>query len=382
VGNDMAPYQLYNTYNISKDPLGNTTASRGDVLYDINVKSELIKSFEAGLEMRFFDNRLGFDFSVYKSNATRQLIDLPMDNLSGYSARKINAGDIENKGLELMVDGKILRNSNGFNWNAMVNFSMNRNLVKAITPDVSIYSLGGYDVVNIVAQTGQLYGTIYGNTFNRVNDKSSPYNGKLILSDAGLPTISQTKANLGNQGATSLLGFTNSFSFKNLDFSFLIDARFGGKIFSGTLAHMEAIGTSNKTVVNGDRNNILVDGVVLNTTTNQYQKNTTAVSPQNYWSVVAGNGNLGVTEANLYDASNIRVRNVQLSYNFSKSLLARTGIQRAKIGVSANNVWLIKSHMNGLDPESVYATGSNATGFENGSAPTTRTILLNLTIGF
>jgi hypothetical protein len=178
------------------------------------------------------------------------------------------------------------------------------------------------------------------------------------------------------------LGVTNSFSYKSFDFSFLVDARFGGKIFSGTLAHMQALGTASNTVVNGERNNIVVDGVVLNTTTNQYEKNTTAVSPQNYWNVVAGNGNLGVTEANIYDASNIRVRNVQLNYNFSKSLLAHVGIQRAKIGASVNNLWLIQSHMNGMDPESVYATGSNATGFENGSAPTTRTVLLNLTVGF
>ncbi|WP_255496122.1 SusC/RagA family TonB-linked outer membrane protein [Mucilaginibacter sp. FT3.2] len=382
VGNDMDPYQLYNTYTIGKDPLGNTTASRGDVLYNPNVKSELIKSYEAGLEMRFFDSRLGFDFSVYKSNATNQLITLPLDNLSGYTGKIINAGNIQNKGLELMLDGKIVRNNNGFNWNAMVNFSMNRNQVKALTPDVSIYPLGGYDVVSIVAQTGQLYGTIYGTVFNRVNDPSSPYNGKLILSGTGLPTVSQTKSNLGSQGASSLLGFTNSFSYKSFDLSFLIDARFGGKIFSGTLAHMEAIGTSNKTVVNGDRANMVVDGVVLDPTTNKYQANTASVSPQNYWAAVAGNGNLGVTEANLYDASNIRVRSVQLSYNISKSLLARTGIQRAKIGMSVNNLWLIKSHMNGMDPESIYATGSNATGFENGSAPTTRTVLLNLTVGF
>jgi TonB-linked SusC/RagA family outer membrane protein len=382
VGNDMDPYNLYNTYTIGKDPLGHTTASRGDVLLDPTVKSELIKSYEAGLEMRLFDSRLGFDFAVYKSNATRQLIELPMDNLSGYTARKINAGDIQNKGLELMVDGKILRSNTGFNWNAMVNFSMNRNLVKSITPDVKIYPLGGYDDIAVVAEENQLYGTIYGSVFARVEDPNSPYNGKLILTAAGLPTVDPDKAKLGSQQATSLLGVTNSFSYKGFNFSFLVDARFGGKIFSGTLAHMEAVGNSNLTVVNGAREDMLVDGVVLNTTTNQYQPNTVKVSPQNYWAATAGRGNLGVTEANLYDASNIRVRNVQLSYDISKSLLSGIGIQRARVGVSANNVWLIKSHMNGLDPESVYATGSNATGFENGSAPTTRTVLLNLTIGF
>jgi TonB-linked SusC/RagA family outer membrane protein len=378
VGNDLQPYQLYNTYTISKDPNSNTNASRNDILFDPTVKSELIKSYEAGLEMRFFDSRLGFDFAVYKSNATRQLIDLPMDNLSGYTARKINAGDIQNKGLELMVDGKILRSHDGINWNTTVNFSLNRNLVKSITPDVTQYPLGSYDNVSVLAQAGQLYGVIYGSSFKRVNDPSSPYNGQLLLTEAGLPQVGDNKV-LGNQQATSLLGVTNSFSYKGVNFSFLIDARFGGKIFSSTLAHMEASGTSNLTVVNGDRANMVVPGVIQSGST--YVQNTKEVNPQLYWQAVT-TGNQGITEANLYDASNIRVRNVQLSYDLSKRLLSGIGIQRARVGVSANNLWLIKSHMNGMDPESVYATGSNATGYESGSAPTTRTFLLNLTIGF
>lgn len=379
VGNDMEPYSLYNTYSISKDPNNNTNASRNDVLFDPNVKSELIKSYEAGLEMRFFDSRLGFDFAVYKSNATRQLIDLPLDNLSGYTARKINAGDIQNKGLELMVDGKILRSNDGFNWNAMVNFSINRNLIKSITPDVTKYPLGSYDNVSVLAETNQLYGGIYGTSFQRVNDPTSQYNGQLILSDAGLPLVNPEIKLLGNQQATSLLGITNSFSYKGVNFSFLIDARFGGKIFSSTLAHMEASGTSANTVVNGDRKSFIVAGVTQSGST--YVENKVEITPQQYWAAVT-TGNQGVTEANLYDASNIRVRNVQLSYDLSKNFLSGIGIQRARVGVSANNLWLIKSHMNGLDPESVYAAGGNATGYESGSAPTTRTFLLNLTIGF
>jgi TonB-linked SusC/RagA family outer membrane protein len=381
VGNDMDPYQLYNTYSIGKDANGNTTASRGDVLYDSTVKSELIKSFEAGLEMRFFESRLGFDFAVYKTNATRQLINLPMDALSGYSFRKINAGDIQNKGLELMVDGKII-STQSFNWNTTVNFSINRNTVKYLYNGVTQYSLGGFDNLSVVAETGKLYGEIYGSSFLRVKDANSPYKGQLILDANGLPQVDPVNTSLGNQQASSLLGITNSFSYKNFDFSFLIDARFGGKIFSGTIANMEQAGTSDKTVVNGSRDNMLVSGVVLNTTTNQYQPNTVKTTSQNYWTAVAGPGNIGVTEANLYDASNIRIRNVQLNYNLPNSLAAHIGAQRAKIGVSANNVWLISSHMNGMDPESSYATGSNAVGFESGAFPTTRTILFNLTVGF
>lgn len=381
VGNDMEPYQLYNTYTIGKDANGNTTANRNDVLYDPTVRSELIKSFEAGLEMRFFDSRLGFDFAVYKTNATRQLINLPMDQLSGYSFRKINAGDIQNKGLELMVDGKIIRNES-FNWNTTVNFSINRNTVKYLANGVTQYPLGGFDDLSIVAETGKLFGEIYGSKFLRVKDANSPYNGQLLLDANGLPQVDPERARLGNQQASSLLGITNSFSYKNFDFSFLVDARFGGQIFSGTIANMEQYGTSDRTVVNGSRDDMLVSGVVLNTTTNQYQPNTVKTTAQNYWTVVAGHGNIGVTEANLYDASNIRIRNVQLNYNLPSKLVSHIGAQRAKIGISANNVWLISSHMNGMDPESSYATGSNAVGFESGAFPTTRTILFNLTVGF
>ena len=95
-----------------------------------------------------------------------------------------------------------------------------------------------------------------------------------------------------------------------------------------------------------------------------------------------GATNVGIVEANLYDASNIRLRNVQLSYALPAKLLSRTPVQRASIGFSCNNVWLISSHLKGIDPESVFATNTNATGFENGSAPTTRTFLFNLSVSF
>lgn len=382
VGNDLEPYRLYNTYSINKDPNGNTTASRGNILLNPAVRSELIKSYELGTEMRFFKSRIGFDLSLYKSNATRQLIDLPMDPLSGYSAKKINAGDIENKGIEAMVDARVFNNPDSFNWNFSLNYSANKNIVKALADDVPTYPLGGFDEVQVKAVVGKKYGEIYGTQYLRVSDTSSPFYGQLLLSDAGLPKKDPTPVRLGNQQATALFGITNSFSYKGIGFSFLVDARFGGKVFSGTLADMQQNGTAFNTVINGDRANIVVDGVVLNATTKQYEQNTAEVTPQEYWVAVAGADNLGITEANLYDASNIRLRNVQLSYNVPVKFLSNTPIQSVKIGASCNNVWLIKSHMNGLDPESVFATGTNATGFENGSAPTTRSFLFNLTIGF
>jgi TonB-linked SusC/RagA family outer membrane protein len=381
VGNDLPAYQLYNTYGIGKDPNGNTVASRNQVLLDPNVQSELIKSFEIGTELRILQNRIGLDFSWYKSNATKQLIDLPMDPQSGYSAKKINAGDIQNTGIEIMLDGRILNNPSSVNWNMAFNFSTNNNTVEELAEGVTKYALGGFDDVAVLAVVGAKYGEIYGTRFNRVKDQSSTDFGKIILNAQGLPTRDPEIVRLGNQQAKALLGVTNSFDYKGIGFSFLIDARFGGEIFSATQVAMQANGTAAVTAPGGNRDNFVAEGVVSNGS-GGFVKNTIAVTPQAYWRAVATANNLGVTEANIYDATNIRLRNVQLSYELPRKFLAKSPIQKAKVGISCNNVWMIKSHVRGIDPESVYATNTNATGFENAGLPTTRTFLFNLTLSF
>lgn len=381
VGNDLAPYQLYNTFNIGKDPNGNTTAGRNGVLLDPNVRSELIKSLELGTEIRFLNNRIGLDLSYYKSNATRQLIDLPMDALSGYTAKKVNAGDIQNQGVELVVDGRVVGKPGGFNWNTSLNYSHNNNTVEALSEGVTKYALGGFDDVSVLAVVGQKYGEIYGTRYNRVKDVNSPYFDQIILDANGLPTRDPEIVRLGNQQASSMIGFTNTFEYKGFGLSFLFDARIGGQIFSATQVALQASGSAAVTAPNGARDNFVVAGVVSNGS-GGFVNNTKAVTPQQYWLAVATANNLGITEANIYDASNIRLRNVQLSYSLSPKLLAKTPIKNAKFGVSCNNVWLIKSHMNGIDPESVYATNSNATGFENAGLPTMRNFLINLSLGF
>lgn len=382
VGNDMDPYQLYNYYWIGNDPRGVTIAGRNNTLYDPFVRSELIKNMEFGAELRFFKNRLGIDFTTYKSNATNQLINLAMDPLSGYEFRKINSGNIQNSGIELVVDGKIFTNPDGLLWNVTANYSTNKNKIVSIHDSVSKYGLGGYDDISIIAEEGKLYGEIYGTQYTRITDKTSPYFGQVLLSDQGLPTRDPISVYLGNQQPKAMIGLTNTFGYKGIVLSFQIDGRFGGKMFSGTLADMQQTGTSSMTVVNGARDKFVVDGYVYNSTSKTYEKNTKEVTPQQYWTATAGANNLGITERNMYDATNVRLRNIQLGYELPSKFLGRTGIQKAKVGLSCNNVWMIKSYMNGMDPESVFATGTNAVGFENGSAPTIRTILVNLALTF
>jgi len=383
-GNDLSPYSLYNVYYTGTDPNGNTTATRNGTLFNDSVKNELIKSYEAGAELRFFQNKIGIDVSFYKSNAVNQLITLPMDPLSGYSGRIINAGNIQNKGIEITADARILDNPKSLNWNMAVNFSHNKNTVPSIYPGVDQYTLpgGSIDIFKILAVAGQPYGEIYGTKLLRVTDPKDANYGKLILTNNGLPKATTDISRLGNQQATALLGFNNSFSYKGFGLSILLDARFGGKIFSQTLDNMERNGTAAITVNNGSRDSMIVQGVVLDPNSNQYVPNTSKISTQQYWGATAGAGNSGITEVNLYDATNVRIRNIQLSYNFPKKMLGNSFLQKAMVSVSCTNVWLITSHMHGLDPESVYAAGTPAVGFENASPPTSRIFYVNLSLGF
>jgi len=382
VGNDMDAYQLYNTYSIGSDPQGYTTVSTKGTLYNENVRSELISSWEAGAEVRFFNNRLGFDFAWYKSNARRQLLNLPMDPMSGYSSKKINAGDIQNSGIELMMNARPVETKSGFTWDLMVNFSKNSNKIIKLTPDIKLYSLGGYDNVQVYATAGGYYGEIWGTQFKRVTDETSPYYGKMIVTKDGLPTGDTEKVKLGSQQPDALLGVSSSFGYKGWSLSFLVDSRFGGSIFSGTNRSLQATGNAAATVKNGERPDMVLDAVYLDDSKN-YQVNKSSITTQQYWeTVTTSTGNLGIGEANVYSATNIRLRNVSLSYALSKKMLAKTIFQQVKVGVSCNNVWMIKSHLNGVDPESVYATSTNATGFESGGSPTSRNYLFNITLGF
>lgn len=376
-GNSLEPYELYNTFVIKKDPNGNVSAERKKILYDKDVRSERLKTFEVGLDVKLF-NRVSLDVSYYNTKATDQLINLPMNPLSGYEKRKINAGGLQNQGLEIVLNSDIIKSAN-FTWNTNINFSTMTSKIDKIDGQVTKYSLGGFDDVSIFAEVGRKYGAIYGSRFKRVNDANSPYHGKLIVDGNGAPQKEDGLFYLGNQSPDALFGFTNSFAYKNFGLSFQIDGRIGGEFFSGTQASLQRNGLAADTAPGGARNNFTVDGVVINN--GNYSTNTKEISQQDYWTAVTS-GNLGVTEQNVYDATNIRLRNIQLSYNFPKAMFERFVIKSAKVSVTANNVWMMYSKAKGIDPESVFAISSNAVGFENFAFPTMRSYLFTLTLGF
>ena len=374
VGNDLDPYQLYNVYTISKDAYGNSMASAGSTLFDSSVKSELIKSWEVGADLRFFNNRFGIDAAWYKTNATNQLLNIPMDAFSGYESRKVNAGNIQNQGFELSLNGAIMQTASGFNWDAQAHFSLNRSKILELTEGVTVYDIKTVDVLQIAATEGGKYGDIYGQKFIR-------HNGQIVVGEDGLPLITTDKELIGNQNPDWMLGFTNSFSYKGFDLSFLIDFRIGGEIYSATTSSLHKNGNAAGTVVNGDRAEFVVPNSIMRKG-DEYVKNDVAVTPQRYWERIASSGNYGLPEVFTYDATNIRLRNITLGYTFNKDLLKKTPFQKLRLSATCNNVWMITSHLPGIDPESIAATNTNAIGFENGSAPTNRSYTFNLTVGF
>ena len=381
VGNDLDPYQLYNNFTVGKDENGNTTAAPGNVLYDSSVRSELIKSWEAGFDIRFFNNRLGLDAAWYKTNATRQLLNLPMDPFSGYSSRKVNAGNIQNEGIEISLNGLILDNPKGLSWNSTAQFSLNRNKIIDLYPGVTLYDIKTLDAIQIVAVQGSYYGDIYGQTFQRVEDKNDPNYGKIIVGEDGLPLITTGKSKVGNQSPDWMLGWTNSFSYKGFNLSFLVDFRIGGDLYSATASNLYTRGNAAGTVVNGERQDFIVPNSVVQTP-NGYTENKVPVTHQNYWERIGSTGNYGLPEMYTYDATNIRLRNITLGYDFNKAMLKNTPFQRLRLSATCNNVWMIHYNLPGIDPESVSATNTNATGFENGAAPTSRSFTFNVTVGF
>jgi TonB-linked SusC/RagA family outer membrane protein len=379
VGNDLPPYQLYNTYSIGTNFFDYKTINSGSVLYNQDVQNELIKESELGLDLKLFDNRFGLDLTFYKKNATNQLLNLPVPNETGYSSKIINAGNIQNQGTELMAYADVLRSTRGLSWRIILNYSKNENTILELAEGIANYSLGGSEHVNVYATVGGNYGDIWGRRLNRVTDETSPYFDQIIVDANGLPTRTNDKFLLGTQQPDWLGGIANELSYKNVSLRFLIDMRKGGDIYSGTSANNYWYGTALETADN-DRADFVVPNSVISDGQGGYTENTKLIKPQHYWQRVAGRD--GAAEEFLYDATNVRLREVTLSYNLGNKVLSKTPFTRATFSFVGRNLWLIQNNLPGVDPESVYGTNTNAPALETGPAPTTRSLGFNVILGF
>jgi TonB-linked SusC/RagA family outer membrane protein len=327
-------------------------------------------TMEAGIEARLFNSRLGLDITVYDRTTTNDIVNASVPYASGYTSVALNVGKIKNKGIELLVNGGIIRGGD-FSWDASYNMAYNDNKVLKIADDLSSIFLPG---ATTRTQNGGIYhfegmpfGMIAGNRA-KTNEK-----GQIVYNSAtGIP-LQGPLTTLGRGVPPLTMGLTNNFSYKGINFSFLLDGKFGAQVYSATNAYGTLYGLDKRTVENGVREKgIAVSGVDQNGA--PYSG---TVSAQTYYTTIWST----LTDQFVTDADFIKLRQVIIGYTLPKSLLGKVPVQSVSLSLVARNLLLIYNTARNIDPESSYSN-SNAQGLENFGLPTTRSYGLNLLARF
>tara|TARA_R110000737_G_scaffold3639_1_gene12253 strand:+ start:65 stop:1807 length:1743 start_codon:yes stop_codon:yes gene_type:complete len=379
VGNS-APFDfLYDTYNVNIPP-GAPSTSVDNEKKNPNLKPEKTESFELGLEMKFLRNRLSFDLAYYQTNSVDQIFGVPVSRATGYEKKILNAGEIENKGVELSISGNPVRTDN-FSWTAMVNWTKNKNEVVSLEDGIQTLQLGDFQGgVTLNAEVGQPYGVIYGTDYTYLNGERvvDPADGQYIKT-------STSDQNIGDTNPDWLMGISNKFNYKEFSLSFLIDIQQGGSIFSLDQYYGLATGLYAETAFINDlgnpvRNTLADGGGFINEGVNpDGATNTSRIRADRFGAFGYRRGL--PDKAFVYDASYVKLREVALTYNLPSKLLANTFLTNASLSVIGSNLWIIDKDLPHADPESGLSAG-NLQGYSVGSLPTTRDFGVNLKLQF
>lgn len=411
VGADANPYQLATVFTSETAFNGNPLQSSSTIGMNSNLKPENTSSIEAGFEAAFWDNRLYLDFTYYKTDSRNQILKLATTAASGYTSQVRNAGHIRNRGYEIQLGAVPIQTSKGFRWNLDLNYGANSSKVvklddEGLITSYQLYSSG----IQILASVSEAYGTLFGTSYVR------DANGNVVVDANGLPKISTTNKTLGKFTPDWTGGISNTFSYRSLSLSFLIDASVGGSIFSntnktgkytGVLAntlsgrdaehgglwyYTDAMGNNVRlpespsysvssdglyyAQVNGQSTRVYQDGIMVEGVTESGSKNEEVVSAEKYYHRI-----YSIAEANVYDASYVKLREVALSYRLPRLWTQKLHLQEASVTLTGRNLWTIYKSVPNIDPESALTTG-NAQGVEAYSLPTTRSFGVNLSVKF
>lgn len=376
VGNDTDPYALRNTFAFNEPWGSDQRVSATTVLKNADLVPEKANSIEVGADLRFFRGRLGLDVTYYKTNTKNQILTLPVSLTSGYESRIINAGEIENQGVELMINATILELSNGFTWNTMVNYTRNRGKVIDLVDGLQTYTISS-NYVQVNAEVGGRMGDVYGTGFQLVDDPNSEFFGQVVHNQDGFAIRDPKLRNLGNFNPDFMVGFQNNFSFKGLNLGVLFDWRQGGVVNSRTVLIGGTSGMMDFTAVDREEG-IISEGVILQDD-GSYRPNDVRLSGRDYywWRYNRGNEEVG-----MFDASYLKLRELSLGYSFPRSILGNLPIQSLTFSVVGRNLalWTENPH---FDPETLsFNGGTIVPGVEDMATPSSRSIGFNLNIKF
>ncbi|WP_375444859.1 SusC/RagA family TonB-linked outer membrane protein [uncultured Fibrella sp.] len=368
VGNDTRPYQTTKYYD---SIYGNSFTNSG-TLFNADLKPEITSSFEVGLDVRLFQNRIGLDVALYDNRSRNQILAVPLDPVSGYSNALINAGLINSKGVEVKLTGKPISTPR-FTWNSTAIWSLNRSYVRELAPGITnqvIYSHSGN--VTIEAREGGRMGDLYGKGFQRSPD------GQIIYSSVGLPAaLDPVTRKWGNAFADWKGSLLNEFLYRGLRLSVLIDGQMGGSMYSQTNHKNNTLGKTTVTLPGRD-GGIIGDGVVLQPD-GSYKPNTVKVSAASYYDNYYQISN---AEVNIFSASFVKIREVRLEFNLPQTMLGRLGIRQTSVALFGRDLFNF-TKFPGFDPEGGNLNSGTLTpGVELTQFPSTRTMGANLTFKF
>ena len=387
VGNGTSPYQLSGVYGANASGFnGVSLYSLSTTLPPLNLRPESAVSTEIGTELQFLKGRVGLDVTYYDKTTKDQIMKVDITGSTGYTSMLLNAGEIQNKGVEVQLNFDVLRLKNGLNWNMNVNWAKNQSSVNKLYEDPTTHQkLEAYTITSawgltIDAIPGQAYGVMRGASFAR--DAGT---GAILTGADGLPKYNSTPTILGKVTPDWVGGLTNTLSYKNVSFSFLLDVRKGGDVFSVTQWFGYQSGVIEATVANGVRENGLVVGqnILQNEKTmmdNGKPNDITAHAEDYFHSLWGGR------ETAIIDGSFIKLRQIQLSYAFPSSITKKAAwLKGASISLFSHNVALLYTHKSNvahIDPETGFGVGNDGLGIEQYQIPSNRSTGLKLDVKF
>jgi len=416
VGGSASPYSLQGTYDAADPYDGNPSLSYTATIPPLGLKPQRKRSKEIGLEVKLFQNRVSLDAAYYKENTLNQIMNIAISRTTGFSSKTINAGNLQNSGVELQAMITPVQTTN-FSWDVTFNWSKNENKVVELFEDMKYLDLynAGWNA-RVYAFPGKDYGTLWG--YSIVRENATPvyfdeektqlshilYSGRPVVSTSGRYIRSNARTDLGNVYPDWFGGVNNSFTYKDFNFSFLIDFRKGGKIFSvtdmfgkytGILDETAAINANGKNVRDAlaDGGGVLIDGAVYGKLkadgTVQFldATGTNVDSPVENTKYSDANllyyGYYGKNELSTFDGSFIKLREVSMGYSFNKiAFLNKLGVRNLNLSLVGRNLWIIHKNTLDIDPEVSSGAGNTSVGAETNTIPSTRSYGFNIRLEF
>jgi TonB-linked SusC/RagA family outer membrane protein len=361
------------------------------VLGNENLKPSRTTDYEAGLDLRFFKGRLNIDATYYYRQSVDQILVVPVAATSGFQRAVLNSGSLSTNGVDLVLNATPIK-SKDFRWDISINFTHWKTKVDALAENVENQYLDGFTGSSIYNVVGQEYGQIYGGAFMRTNDTDAsgnpsfnvdmPYNpnGQLVIDTTGYPMVDPLERAIGNPNPDFMMGINNTFSYKGLSLSFLLDWKQGGQMWNGTQGALTYFGMSKLTEdrdMSGDVPTYVFDGIL-----EDGSNNTKPVLRDENWYTGNGGGFGSVAEHFIQETSWFRLRQLSLSYTFSTKMLSKTPFAGITISFVGRNLFLITPY-EGVDPEtSLVGSSSNGQGLDYFQMPNTRSFALSLNIKF